>query len=82
MQDRHDRDHPTESVMLGAAIQTSWVMENRHDKSYILSDVFAFDIAEDPTTLLPKAISTANTSRCGRAELVMLHLDSKKICIA
>ncbi len=32
MLDRHDRDL-TESVMLGSAFQTSWVMKNLHDKS-------------------------------------------------
>ncbi len=31
MQDRHGREL-TESVMLGAAFQTSWVMKNLHDK--------------------------------------------------
>ncbi len=32
MQDRHGRDHLAESVMPGPAFQTSWVLENRHDK--------------------------------------------------
>ncbi len=32
MQDRHGRDL-AESVMLSPAFQTSWVMENLHDKS-------------------------------------------------
>ncbi len=31
MQDRHDRDLK-EFVMLGPAFQTSWVMEDQHDK--------------------------------------------------
>ncbi len=32
MQDRHEKDR-TESVMVGPAFQTSWVMEKLHDKS-------------------------------------------------
>ncbi len=32
MQERHDRDLK-ESVMLGLAFQTSWLMQNVHDKS-------------------------------------------------
>ncbi len=32
MQNRHGRDL-AESVMLSPALQTSWVMENLHDKS-------------------------------------------------
>ncbi len=44
MQDRHDRDL-TEFVMLGAAFQTSRVMESLHDKACIRPDpdIFAFD---------------------------------------
>ncbi len=45
MQDRLERDTSTESVMLGPAFQTPWVMEKQHDKSRILPDpdIFAFD---------------------------------------
>ncbi len=44
MQERHDRAQK-ESVMLGLAFQTSWVMENLHHKSCILPDpdIFTFD---------------------------------------
>ncbi len=44
MQDRHSRDL-TDSVMLGPASQTSWVMENLHDKFNTLPDPdsFTFD---------------------------------------
>ncbi len=44
MQDRHDSTR-TESVMLCPTYQTSWVMENLHDKSGILPDpdIFAVD---------------------------------------
>ncbi len=43
MQERHDRDL-RESVMLGLAFQTSWVMENLHHKSCILPDPDIFTI--------------------------------------
>ncbi|CAD7950519.1 unnamed protein product [Amoebophrya sp. A120] len=45
MQDRHGRDLK-ESVMLGLAFQTSWVLENLHHKSCTLPDpdIFTFDI--------------------------------------
>ncbi len=44
MQEKHDRDLQ-ESVMLGLAFQTSWVMENLQHKSCILPDpdIFTFD---------------------------------------
>ena len=45
MQDRHEGDR-TESVMLGPAFQTPWVMEKQHDKSRTLPDpdTFTLDI--------------------------------------
>ncbi len=46
MQERHDRDLKVESVMLGLAFQTSWVMENLHHNSCIFlpdPDIFTFD---------------------------------------
>ncbi len=47
MQDRHERDR-TESIMLGPAFQTSWVIEKLHDKSRMLPDpdIFTLDSAE------------------------------------
>ncbi len=46
-QERHDRDLE-DSVMLGLAFQTPWVMENLHHKSCILPDpdIFTFDMAD------------------------------------
>ncbi len=57
MQDRHDRTL-TESVMLSPTYQTSWVMENLHDKSGILPDpdIFAFDILLVPAQELPPRV--------------------------
>ncbi len=53
MQDRHDRIRTlTESVMLCPTYQTSWVMENLHDKSGTLPDpdTFTVDIPNRYTT--------------------------------
>ncbi len=57
MQDRHERDR-TESVMLGPAFQTSWVMEKLHDKSRMLPDpdIFAVDTRVAPATPPPAAL--------------------------
>ncbi len=54
MQDRHERDR-AESVMLGPAFQTPWVMEKLHDKkSRILpdSDILAMHMMTSGTILV------------------------------
>ncbi len=54
MQYRHKRDLK-ESVMLGHALRTSWIIENLHGKFCNLPDpdpdIFAFDMLRKHTTL-------------------------------
>eukprot|EP00926_Amoebophrya_sp_RCC4398_P021360 GSA120T00025259001.1 len=57
MQERHDTDLK-ESVMLGLAFQTSWVIENLHHKSGVISMVF-----EQKTHTAPRAQKQAETAR-------------------
>ncbi len=72
MQDRHERGR-TESVMLGPAFQTSWVMEKLHDKSLILPDpdIFTFDIAVR-TTKFGVACSARSWTEVGRFGILIL----------
>ncbi len=58
MQERHDRTL-AESVMLCPTCQTSWVMENLHDKSSILPDPDIFAIH--------KAVNGWTSVNCCRA---------------
>ncbi|CAD7961456.1 unnamed protein product [Amoebophrya sp. A120] len=58
MQNKHDRIRTlTESVMLCPAYQTSWIIENLHDKPSTLPDpdIYAFD-RSSPTTTRPEKL--------------------------
>ena len=60
MQERHDSRDLKESVMLGLAFQTSWVMENLHHKSCILPDpdIFAMHtVSASPTLTIQTELS-------------------------